>query len=270
MKILWLGLESSVDFPDTMTMNKQTYDINKVLEFQPDLIFEREFNADGMTWYRELEEMTNKLPNVTTAVWLIDTHVRLDFHKKYSQIFDYVFLSISKFLPQIDHPNKFWLPLCYTATDLVPFKTERKHQIGFVGRFGVQFLENRTEFMEKVKEMYPDFYAVTDYNTVYQTMSDIKIMVNLSYDQDMNFRTFEALACGNTLVTSSVPDLFKIKGLTDRIRVFTNYQDLKEIIDDELLKAPVNNQQWILDHHMMKHRLQSALNMIASNKQEDF
>lgn len=272
MKVLWLGLEqmSTVGFIETKTMNKGNYSLEEVKRFNPDIIFEREFNADGMSWEKEIKEMKAALPHVKTAVWLIDTHVRKDFHKQYAKNFDYVFMAISHLMHEIDHPNRFWLPLCHTANFVPEFKATREHELGFIGRFNAPFLENRTEFIKKVKEMYPDFYAVTDYNNLYENMSKIKIMVNLSYNQDMNFRTFEALACGNILVTSTVPDLFKISGLRERIFVFNDYDELKEIVDSLKDKTPINYQKWILDHHTPEHRLISAVKMIITNQQEDF
>lgn len=273
MKVLWLGLEAALDMSGmtVKSMSRSTFNIEEVIAFNPDFVFEREFNAEGYDWVDQIKLMRMTLPKTTKyAVWLIDSHVRPDFHKEYSKLFDYAFCAISSFIPELDHPNKYWLPLCHTAPFVPEFREQRDFSIGFVGRFDQIHLENRTEFMNKVKLVYPDFHAVVDYANVYQTMSSMKIMVNLSYNGDMNFRTFESLACGNILVTSEVPDLYKIEGLVERIHIYKDFAQFQEIVNDQINREPPNYQAWIMEKHLMKHRLASAINMMTIGIQSNF
>ena len=269
MKILWLGLEQNIG-REALILNKNNFSIDKVINFNPDIVIEREFNATGLDWSNEIILIKKSLPNVRTATWLIDTHVREPFHKEYCKLFDYAFFAISRFMDRIDHPRKFWLPVCHTSMFLLEFPKKRPYHIGFVGRFSGKFLEERSEFMFMLKDIFPDFHLITDYGTVYQTMSKIEYMVNLSYDGDMNFRTFESLACGCGLITNDVPDLHKITGLDERITIFDSFDSCVDAIKNKVGVTQTDNSKWVMEKHTLGNRFDSIINMIQTGKQEEF
>jgi hypothetical protein len=269
MKILWLGLERSIGV-DALLMNKNTFDLEKIKEYQPDLVIEREFNAPGLDWANELPLIKSVAPNVTTAVWLIDTHVKEDFHTDYCKLFDFAFFAISAFAEKIPHPNGYWLPLCFPATITPEQKPLRDHFVGFVGSYGTQYLENRTEFYRMLKDIYPNFFIVRDYATVYQRMATITYMVNLSYNADMNFRTFESLACGCGLLTSDAPDLYKVQGLVEKIAIFKSFEECVELIRQKENIPVVNHSAWILENHSLKNRVESIVQMVETKQQCSF
>lgn len=270
MKIAWLGLEPDVGLNNVLLLNKSNFSLEKLKEFKPDIVVEREFNADGLDWHKEIPLIKQELPDVKTAVWLIDTHVRLEFHKQYAILFDYVFLAISKYLDEIDHPNKFWLPLCFTASSVKKYPENRPYHIGFVGRYDVKHLEERTAFMYMIKDIFPKFHLLTDFNTVYDSMGKIEYMVNLSYNGDMNFRTFESLACGCGLITSDVPDLYKIKGLAEKITIFDSFNSCIDAIRSKIDVKPKDHSDWVMKNHTLKNRIKAIVEMIETNIQKEF
>lgn len=268
MKILWLGLEQDIGV-DALLMNKNTFDIDKIAEYQPDLVIEREFNAAGLDWRKEIPKIREVCPRAITAAWLIDSHVKGDFHKKYAQLFDFVFVAISNFLNELEHKNKFWLPLCHTSNILLE-PGDKQHKVGFVGSHGTAYLEDRTEFYRMIKDIFPNFYLIKDYATYYARMNSIGYIVNLSYNGDMNFRTFEALGSGCGLITSDVPDLYKIDGLVDRISIFKNFNECVDKIKENIDKPIVSHTNWIRDNHMIKNRVEAIINMVETGMQETF
>lgn len=275
MKILWLGLEQTIglDTHEVCIMNKHNFDMEKAITFSPDIIIEREFNDGVHIWDKEIDEMKERLPKTKTAVWLIDTHVALVRHLKYISHFDFVFMAISKHAAEFSkfHPQVYWLPLCFPATTLPPIET-KQWKVGFVGRM-LDEMEDRKKLLDAVASHYKPkvYHFVTDYETVYSTMSKCEIMLNRSFADDLNFRVFEALGCGNILITNDVPDIKKIKGLRDRLYISNTPEGTLSIIDSMLfhqsqkigLYARIeSNRKFIADRHMIQHRAGRIIEVI--------
>ena len=184
MKILYLSQERGIDLEAEHEIMYLDHSLKvngkfplKIYEdikaFNPDMLIEREFN-NGLAKYPEIITwIAQEFPKCIKAIWLIDSHVQLQWHKDYSPLFDYVFVAISKYVPiiashlrQIDSKAKvFWLPLCY------PFNRKKvvrnlgrvPFDIVFVGRWG-GFSDERTRLIELLKEQYGEkFFAITDY-----------------------------------------------------------------------------------------------------------
>ena len=85
MNILWFGLEERLGIEEShsvLILNKATFSTEKVLQFKPDIVIEREFN-DGISEYRaEICWIKKTFPTCKTMVWLIDTHVRKEIHNE--------------------------------------------------------------------------------------------------------------------------------------------------------------------------------------------
>jgi spore maturation protein CgeB len=278
-KILWFGLEAVLGIEhehEVLIMNKASFDTEKVLAFKPDILIEREFN-DAVSMYESEVAFTKRMfPKCKTAVWLIDTHVQHTRHKEYAKIFDFVFLAISKYVPEFEKISPaicvFWLPLGFPCPTIPELAKEKKYTIGFVGRFNCRYMEDRTQFLREIKDQYKRLcHFVTDYRDVYQTMSECNIMINKSISDDMNFRVFEALGVGNVLVTNSVPDLYKVKGLAERIYVYNTVEGAKDFID-QIMKEKIEytDTDYIKKNHMLPNRINSILGMIESKVQQEF
>lgn len=273
MKILWLGLEHHLgeNAHQVLIMNKSDFKMDIVKMFDPDIIIEREFNDGVHLWGEEVGELKKWKPEIKTAVWLIDTHVGHERHKNYIKNFDFVFMAISEFADEFQsyHPHVYWLPLCFPSP-VLPKNEKNIYPIGFVGRV-IPEMRRRVDLLDRLKDHYAGrFYAVTDYEHVYQTMSSCTIMVNQSFANDLNFRVFEALACGNILVTNSVPDIEKIQTLKDRVYIFHDPKGAIPLIDSLLMAAPdgeayrqiEDNRTFIAENHMIQHRVNRMIDII--------
>lgn len=286
MKIVWLGNEQMVSDKyaeqenEFLIMNRDNFSMKKLEEFKPEIVIEREFN-DGKSIYEfEMTYLEREHPEIKRAVWLIDTHVQFQRHFVYAKHFDFIFMAISRYVPIFQNEFKkakvFWLPVCHPTACLPPNTLiGRPHKVSFVGRWGQTLYTERTELVEKLKQN-KWFYAKTDYETPYQTMSSSEITFNRSFSEDMNYRVFEALACGTELVTNLVPDLLKIKGLKDRIHIYKRDGDAIEIVKDlvegrkKYKGTPETHRNWIRESHLLKHRVTDCIKMIQFGIQCDY
>jgi len=273
MKILWIGLERNLGIEkdhQVLILNKDNWDYNSVVEFKPDILIEREFNDKKYIYTDEVKFVKNKFPECKTIFWAIDTHLLLSWHKEYSLLFDYTFLAVSKYVKEFK--RALWLPLCFPASDMPNYNIEKKYPIGFIGRYNITYLEERTAFLKKIKSEYKSLcHFETDYKSVYQKMSQCFIMLNKSIRDDLNYRVFEALACKNTLVTNSVPDLYKIKGLAERVCIYKTNEGavdcIRNIIKDNIIYSDT---EYISKGHLLYHRINKLLSMVKTGKQEEF
>ena len=256
----------------------------KIREFKPDLLLEREFN-NGLAKYPDIAQfIKDEFPKCKRAVWLIDSHVQLQWHKDYSPLFDYVFVAISKYVPilaahhrSIDSKSKvFWLPVSYPGRRDAVVRNQGRvpFDIVFVGRWGKWFGE-RNRLIELLKDQYKEkFFAITDYANMEEYLRQGIISFNRTFSDDMNFRVFESIANGVELVTNDVPDLHLIKGLEERINIYHNDQELLDLIDFILLQKVqhdvIRTQIWVQNHHCTIHRHNSLLKMLETNIQEEF
>jgi len=278
MRILWLGLEHNLGIEkehEVIIMNKNTWSYEKVRDFNPDVVIEREFNDGKNIYTEEMLFVKNKLLDCKTAIWFIDTHVSFDRHIKYASLFDYKFLAISEYVPAFltIYKDVFWLPVCFPLSSIPKHDVKREYVLGFVGRW--KGYERRSQLLDALRQRYADLcHFVTDYETVYQTMAKCHIMVNYSFKNDMNYRVFEALGMGNILVTNAVPDIFRISELSERMYIYNTIDGAIALIDLILKnKTDIDTKQnisYIEEGHTLKQRIEAMLGMVKNKLQMGF
>lgn len=284
MKILYLSLERNIDLEKEHTVKYYDYKnklkLDEIVDFNPDVLIEREFN-DGKSKYPDvLQNVKNLLPHCKRAVWLIDNHCNAEWHLTYAPYFDYAFVALSSFKPillnKYKDMNVFWLPTCYPGKlrNIVRNKGKIDYDVVFVGRWGKWFPE-RTRLLKELQKRYgEDFFCITDYANMEENLRKGIISFNRSLSFDMNFRVWESMANGVELVTNDVPDLHLIKGLSDKICIYKDDDHLFDlidaIVDGEYANDVIRNQIWVQNHHCLVHRHHSLLNMMETNQQEIF
>lgn len=268
-----------MDENEYKVMNRDSFSMKDVAEFKPDIIIEREFNDGKSSYEYEWSFIKREMPKVQRAMWFIDTHVQFARHLKYAENFQHIFLAISRYVPifqnQFKKSKVFWLPLCHPVTCLPPNSFERTYQASFVGRWGQTTYPERTVLVEELKKN-KKFIAITDYNNVYTIMGQSNISFNRSFSEDMNFRVFEALACGSELVTNMVPDILKIQGLKNRIHVYKRDGDAVQMVID-LIEGKAryksdsqSHRNFIREKHLLRHRITECIRMIEYGMQHDY
>lgn len=292
MKIVYLSYERGIElekdhqiyYTDINDIETRSYDVvfKEALAFKPDLIIEREFNDAKALYMQLLYDLKQALPDVIRAKWFIDTHVAEGMHKLYAQHIDVGFFAVSRtveiFKKLLGEKNAFWLPLCYPqhSNSIIPNYNPIKYEVSFVGRFNKWFPE-RTAYIGKLRDHYGDkFYAVTDYKRMSTIIKQSKVSFNCSITDDMNFRVFEVLAMGTELVTNSVPDIYKIKGLKEKLYIYGDFEDLTTAIDGIVANDPtfthntIQTQKWIKSHHTLYNRHTELLQMLETKKQVSY
>ncbi len=296
MKILFLTYQRGIDFPgkneimytDTNEIEEVGWDkkLKEIIAFNPELVIEREYNDGKALYMSHLYDIKKALPNAIRAKWYIDTHVAKTQHLMYANFIDIHFLAISRHVSQFKSlfgtGNAFWLPLCFpnNPDTIKPNYNEIKHPISFVGRWNKRWFPERTKMISFLKREYGNnFHATTDYDNMFSIVKRSKVSVNHSIGDDLNFRVFEVLGSGTELITNTVPDLLKIKGLSDKMHLFESLDQksvIKSLIDGILKDDPeythntLKTQTWIKEHHTIKNRLQEMLHMIQERKQWEY
>lgn len=290
MRIAYLSYERELDlekdhqiyYTDIQDLEKRGYNrvINDIVKFNPDYVIEREFNEQKALYMTLLYQLKIKLPQVIRAKWFIDTHEIEQLHQSYTDFVDVGFFAIQRcikvFGKLLGENNAFWLPLCY------PHKKETislnyqptKYPVSFVGNWNNWSYPERTNYIERLKDYYgKNFYAITDFNNMLGILKQSKVSFNNSIRDDLNFRVFEVLGMGAELVTNSVPDLHKIKGLKDKSNIYSDFRELVTIIDKLLSNDPtvahntLETQEWIKNNHTLYNRQLEMLYMLKERRQ---
>lgn len=287
-RILYLSLERNVELEKYHTIQYLDYKMIQSLgkdgtmelinRFKPQIVLEREFNDQKSIYDDLVKWIKTNNPSILTAVWLIDTHCNYARHVMQAKNYDYVFLAISKFIPEFEKINKntFWLPLCYPerSDSIKRNKGKVTYDIVFCGNSGGMFVK-RTEYLNALKEHFGDRLLWTrDYENMSTLLRESVVSFNCSLGKEMNFRVWETMAQGVELVTDDVDDLFNIKDLPDKIHLYQTQkqaiQKIEYILNGKLERDVIKNQIWVKNHHCLIHRHLALLKMISTGEQLNF
>lgn len=149
-----------------------------------------------------------------TAGYFIDTYCN-PWHVPLSEAFDVALVAQKDHLPLFLDPPvprpALWLPLYAKAErDTDPGRV-RDVPVSFVGTLRPRNIPGRLPFLEAFKKRHPLLFRQGDYLDIFQRS---RVALNQSAVGELNFRTFEAMACGAALLTDShghgLTDLFTI------------------------------------------------------------
>jgi hypothetical protein len=180
-------------------------------DFAPDLVLW--FDACQPPWIFGLET----LPAVVLG-YSVDQYMH-PWHVPYSAGFDAFFVAQKDYLPLFALPGLsrpcHWLPLfCSPDRDRDP-GLDRDIPVSFVGTMGAPANPARKAFFDVFRTKVPLYAQKGLYAPIYGRS---RLVLNQSAAGELNFRLFEAMACGATLLTEDVAN-----GLRD---LFTPGQDL--------------------------------------------
>ena len=179
-------------------------------DFLPDLVFW--CDACQPPWVFGFET----LPAVTIG-YSIDQYMH-PWHVPYSAAFDTLFVAQKDYLPlfasAVDRPAA-WMPLFCQPARLPDPDTVRDVPVSFVGTLDGVVNAGRRPFLEAFARHAPLVVASGDFVPVYGRS---RIVLNQSAAGELNFRLFEAMACGAAVLTEDTSN-----GLTE---LFTPGQDL--------------------------------------------
>ncbi len=252
-------------------LKKAVYKIEYILSiapWKPDIIF---LGDDSFPiTYIGLEKL--EIPIIWYA---IDSHIH-QWHLFYANIFD-ITLFAQKIFVEIEfnfsYSNiKKWFPLFCNPDIHKKLNLPKIYDLSFVGTLNPDLNRPRVELIEKLRKRLKNFYAGT--GEFVKIFNQSKIVLNQLAYNDINFRTFEALACGSLLLNERVKgngfsELFKEnhhlvcyeKGNVDEIIEKVNYY-LKN--NDEAEQIAKNGYEYVLKNHTDYKRAEQFLQLLDS------
>ncbi len=204
------------------------------------------------------------------AFWAIDVHLNLYWHGLYGRLFDLVLCTQKGWLDDLRRegaPRVAWLPWYGPARDWTPH-VERGRAMSFVARvtkhrptrqWFAELLEQ--EFQVKAQES-RDFAHMLD---IYQ---DTRIAPNETICGEVNFRLFEAAACGCLVLTPPSPGLDELFEPDEEILVFHDAVQFTTLAE-RLRKRPdqaeaLGRAAWerVRAEHLAQHRAERMLSLV--------
>ena len=235
--------------------------------WEPDLILLMDESTEPM--FLGLEGL-----DIPLAWYTIDSHLHLHWHQSYAAVFDFVFVAQKDYVPSYEWDRSRqivkWMPLfCDPRRDrFAPLP--KLYDLSFVGMVNDRWKPERSQLLGALSEKIPIFISSGDYVTVFNRS---KVVLNQCAANDVNFRVFEALACGSLLLTEKVGNGFE-ELFQDRTHLVMyekgNIEQIVELArhyaaqEQERERIGHNGRETVLRGHTSVHRAQSILDVIQA------
>ena len=191
-----VGFESNCDWPVThpFTASRLVNHLESV-GFEPDVLI---YCDNGNLPY---------ILDPQNLPWLnfwysIDTYCN-PWHIPYAHGFDLALVAQKDFVPLFTNEGikAVWLPLfCQHSLASQEFSSERDVPVSFVGHVGHKNNKDRLPFLQRFRRIHPLVMYQGDFVPLF---SRSKIVLNQLAFGEVNFRCFEAAACGAALLTET-------------------------------------------------------------------
>jgi len=156
---------------------------------------------------KSLEFMFRRFPtkiSVPKIYWAVDTHQFLSLQVEKAKYFDFIF-SVNKNALAAFGADAFWLPAGASVHEK-DHLLKRDINIGFIGNINYGVHDRRKKILERLYREIQNFniYSEVFFEEKTKLASRMKIMINISANNDINLRVFETLACGAMLITDKI------------------------------------------------------------------
>lgn len=202
-------------------------------------------------------------PQPLKIVWCIDAHHRGE--DVYEQMFtrDGYNILAHATLDFVRKPHHRWFPNCTDIGLMVPMPSLPKvHRIGFCGNYATEQRKRIVNALTDAVGMKQDIFVIG--NDMVRTVNSYRIHFNLNIGNDINYRSFETLACETVLVTNHDHQYDKL-GFVDGHNCFmysgreidtiveriASVMGMEDAVLDEVAKR---GRQLVLAHHTYDHR----------------
>ena len=244
VEVFAAGPRNEIDIPDSPVF------YNKIAQLIKDLNINILIDIEG--GFEDMNFVFKRVPrniNILKIFWAIDTHQYLNLQSEKAKYFDLVLSAQKNALDDLGE-NSFWIPSGASIYD-VDYKENRHWDIFFIGHIFPGLHTRRKQIIQKLKEIYQGNFGC--FENVFNpeksySMSRAKIGINVSLNNDINFRVFETMASGAMLITNEIID----NGLED---IFTDGEHLVTFKDEEDLIEKIN---YYLSHSRERNRIAKA------------
>ena len=139
-------------------------------------------------------------------VWYaVDSHLHLSWHIQYASVFDIVLVAQRDFVgcyrTAPDRHLVEWMPAFCDARDDRRLNLSRDIPVCFVGTLNAQWNPARVALIESVRARIPLEVRTGPY---VEPFNRSQIVLNQCAANDLNFRTFQAMACGAMLLSERI------------------------------------------------------------------
>lgn len=189
--------------------------------------------------------------------WIADSHLGYDYRLNRAKQFDTIFAShkpsIERLIADgIPRERIHYLPWAAESTCYRPFPILEKWDWCFIGHLNNSF---RIDLIDRFcKEWpvgekgylgwrYPQIQGHNSLENAAKKFCQSRIVLNESVLDDLNMRTFEALACRRLLLTEDVP------------AVRDHFEDLKHLVLFKTIDEAVEKARWMLEHAQVRGQI---------------
>lgn len=204
--------------------------------------------------------------------WLVDTHKKVEFHRQISREVDLTFYAMQAWGHVFDRPAT-WLPLHADDRYFHPVEAERRWDLVFVGS-----QRWRAEPLERIARRHGlSLHVVTtsgprEKSETAAIYSQARLVFNRHVTNDLNFRVFEATACGRVLLSDAQwngqYDLFQ----PDRhVVLYEDEADLEReilrLLGDDALRGQIEREaaDHARAHHTTAVRVRQLMGLVAGS-----
>ncbi|MDE7065264.1 MAG: glycosyltransferase [Desulfovibrionaceae bacterium] len=231
--------------------------------FRPDMVLY--CDSGNLPYFPGVEELP-----CPTAFYSIDTYCNT-WHFGYAHAFDAVFVAQKEHTPLFtaEGHRALWLPLFAKAAQDICRNEERDIPVAFVGTLSPKNIPDRKPFLESFRKAHPLFVATGAYVDIFNRAH---IVLNQTAASEVNFRCFEAMACGAALLMEhslhGLEDLF-IPG--EHILPLYERGNVREAVaiataaladPDGLAALARRGQELVARRHTDRHRAKTLLNVM--------
>lgn len=220
----------------------------------------------GDSWLPDLSGVTKPFK----MIWCIDAHVRgvHPYEQMYSQGKYDVLAHATKDYVKMSHHR--WLPNC--TDDTLVKKIDRvikNHILGFCGNHVTPERKNTVNLLTQLFGLKQDIFVIG--NEMVNAINSYVVHFNMNIANDINYRSFETLACGTVLLTNTnyqYDELGFVNG--QNCIMYSNQQDLVRIAteivnaaksgDLSLSSVAENGRMLFANRHTYTHRAREILN----------
>lgn len=141
-----------------------------------------------------------------TCFYAVDTHIH-SWYPFYAQFFDCCAVSLRDHLPWFQGSDQLgetiWLPPFPADKDRPQPEAAPEWDAVFVGKVDAETTPKRKAFLDEMERLAPGLVRVTR-GSYAELFPRAKVVLNIAERGDLNFRVFEALACGACLLTPRI------------------------------------------------------------------
>jgi len=226
-----------------------------------------------------------KIPS-PNAYWVSDAHVDDGYRMRRAKQFDHVFVCQKRFIDEfvaggVDREKIHFLPHAAEPDVYKPYPSVEKYDWSFIGHLNN---EDRINLIDRFTKELPNWYlgwrmpGCPGWNVlddVARKFGKSKIILNESIKDDINMRTFEALACKRALVTEWLPTLGDLFEDGKHLRMFRTADEAlaitRELLVDEEKRNAMAQAGYdeVLSKHTYMHRAKEILKTCLNYEAEE-